>query len=947
MRRCVGGGERALGRIREVIEDCGFECVCVRDVAAVAERRVGSLVVQGMTCTACVGAITKQVRALEGVESVALSLLTEACDVVFDPSKVNLCTVQGTIEDCGFDATVRSERDQETGEGNAIKRVTLVLFGADERAGPPITQSDFEALGLTVTDFSVERNSVTIAYDQDETGIRDIVTAIKGRLGLDVIVESSLNNSTQVQLLSKTSEISFWKMNCWKTCLVAVLSMTLYMWVPMVSPSLVKRGTIPYNEVSFLPGVYYRDVIGFLLASYVQFVVGRFFYVSAWNAFKHGAGTMDTLICISTTCAYTFSIVSIVHNVIDKESRATLPNVVFDTSIMLLAFISLGKFLENRAKSRTSTALSRLLQLSPPVCLLVQDYGTPTERSVEINNDYLHLGDILEVKPGMKVPTDGVIIQGETDVDESLMTGEQRLIHKKLEDPVIGGTVNGPGHVYIKVTSVGEDTKLWQIIQTMKQAQMTKAPIQSFADYIASIFVPLILSLATVTFVFWIVASRYLTSWTVFQHDRVYTCLRIATSVVVVACPCALGLATPTAIMVGTGVGAENGVLVKHADIIERLGDNHNKDNTLFLFDKTGTLTTGDMVVENFVQADSTEVEYTTLLEMIRTVEAKSEHPIAKTIVKFCSLENQSGDLEKITVANCSIFVGQGIAAECVVSTENGSIDYKIVVGGISLMKQMQVVGMEKFENNTQGFTVTYVSVNGCVVGKFEISDQVRDDAFDTIRYLNQSGFQTYMVTGDNHSAALKTALQLDLRCQNVYSEVTPSEKCALVEQLQSSGENKVVFIGDGINDSPALVQSDLGISISTGTDIAMEAADVVILSENGSNLRKLVYAVDICAKTYKRIKLNLFWTLCYNLFMVPIAMGVLLPWGISLPPMVAGLSMALSSVSVVISSLQLKYWEPPRFDDEEKVSGQFWKKLFRRFSEATNDDDEHEMRLL
>lgn len=954
------GEESISDTIRDTIENCGFDCSVVSDTDITPNDidfdsdLNGSIVtcvitVKGMTCAACVNSIVGQLKQLDGIINVELSLLTEECLTTYDSSKLIIDNIIETIEDCGFDATLVS-----SGFINNQTKISKTNFIISNRNmvtdSKDLIKQKFDSLisrDIVTVNYSFNEenpfgDSMEIEYNQLNIGIRDLVKLVKQKIGYEIVTYSNYDKSTQLDLLSKKNEIDFWKSRCFKSCSIAIIVLLLYMGIPMLAKNMIEKKSFPYNQVGSIKGLYYRDIIGFLLATYVIVRIGSYFYKSCWKSLKHGTGTMDTLISISTLSAYIFSICSIIYNIIDQNDF--LPNVVFDTSVMLIAFISLGKFLENRAKSQTSSALSKLILLSPNTCTLIETkYPTDSlddKPKTEISTDYLQLNDIIEVQPGMKVPIDGIIIQGETEIDESLMTGESNLIHKNVKSNVIGGTINGPGHFYFKVTSVGSDTKLSKIISTIKTAQLSKTPIQKYADKLCSIFVPIIVTLAIATFFTWYALSRLDTfsamdTFAKSKENNIFICVGIATSVIIVACPCALGLATPTAIMVGTGVGAQNGVLIKDGEAIEKC-----RDIKGFIFDKTGTLTTGKMSVKNFSKYEnnlnhldglnSCEIWY-----LIKICELKSEHPIARAIVNYSETQlEQEGNLEdmkvKLEVLNCNIILGQGI--ECIFKNIRNDNIYKVCIGsGTKLFTNDTIRGQinildNEFLSVNEGCSISYVAINDVLIGRFEMIDTLKSDSFETIQYLKSNNYKIFIVTGDNHSAAMKIGMALEIDPANVYSEVSPNGKCDLVKYLQKQFDGTMAFVGDGINDSPALTVSDLGIAISTGTEIAIDAANLVILGDSeettnefeqkNTSLKRLIYALDISQKTYQRIRLNLFWALSYNTFMVPIAMGILVPWGITLPPMLAGLAMALSSVSVVLSSLRLKKWIPPDIED-------------------------------
>lgn len=925
-----------------------------------APKRIVVFTVKGMTCSACVNGIIKQVGSIDGVDDVKVSLMTETCHIVYNPILSNVNELQETIEDCGFDVLLISDSEYHVMDQKGTKLVSgkLKLSLPSSYSSIRLSKESFDFLNISVENIQmISQNEYILSfkYDPYQTGMRDIIFKINQELDLDSVVNTAEELSNNFSQLTKRAEIIFWKTNCCKSCIAAMVSMALYMGVPMFIPSIVESKVFPYKEVPIVKGFFYRDLIGLVLATYVQYVIGSYFYISTWNSLKNNHSTMDTLICLSTSVAYIVSLVSIIHSMIIKNST-NLPNVIFDTSIMLFTFISLGKMLENRAKSRTTTALTKLLQLYPSSCLLVDHYGTTDQSVTQISKDLLQINDIVEVKAGMKIPSDGVVISGMTQIDESLMTGESSLIKKSMDDEVIGGTINGSGHIFIRITSIGEHTKLSQIINIMKRAQMTKAPIETVADFVASIFVPILLTMALLSFIFWIIISKYLTNWDYFSHDRIYSCIKLATSVIVVACPCAIGLATPTAIMIGTGIGAENGILIKSAEVIELLGHNTKHEDTVFVFDKTGTLTIGKLFVKNFVVDSESEIDIDNLLRIIIDLELNTEHPITRPIIEYCrkQIDSKELDLKRYEITKYKNMIGLGISA--LIKDNSNGTKMGLSIGGTGLMRQLKVSNLGSYElKNEHGYTIAFVCVNNRIICHFELLDMIKEDAADTIYWLKMNNYPVYMITGDNHSCALSVALQTNIDCKNVFSSILPSEKCDIVEQLQENGTKKVVFIGDGINDSPALVKSDLGISLSTSTEVAIEAADIVILSNDsqaGSDkylLRKLIYAIDICDKTFKRVKLNLFWALFYNMFMIPVAMGVLLPWGIYLHPMVAGLAMILSSISVVLSSLQLKFWKAPYVEIQSVKNRSLpifsWFQNIRdrynnRYSSITNNED-------
>lgn len=879
----------SLIQIKETLEDCGFG---VNIIEKNPQISCVLFSVHGMTCGSCVSSLTECLYKNAGVIKVNASLMTEECYVEYDQEVNSLEGLKSSIEDCGFDAIVITTEFNP--KAVVEKILTLSIIGV-------ICKICFQSIekrlllhsSVISVSSGIDMNEIIVRYDSSKIGIREIFLDIED-MGYEAIITNTRDKNVQIELLTKVYEIKFWKSMCYKSAFVSIIIVLIYSLFPMVFSNF--KNFFLYKE-TFIRGLYYRDVFGLVLASYIQFYLGSFFYKASYNALKHYSGTMDTLVCISTSLAFIFSLYSIFKSIIHHNNQ--MPDIIFDTSGMLITFISIGKLLENKAKSRTSTVLSHLISLTPSKCTIRESDNQFRELPIEL----LQVGDIVEVKPGMKIPTDGIIIQGETEIDESLITGESLFVHKKPKSQVIGGSINGPGHILFEATSVGYDTKLSNIIEIVKQAQLKKAPIQRYADLFALRFVPFILILSFITFVIWITlcnVSVNLPSLFNNPNGQFYVCLKISISVVVVACPCALGLAAPTAIMVGTGLGAQNGVLIKGGDILEKC----NYLNTI-LFDKTGTLTMGCMSVKSFHPLSIKPIDKT-VWKLIKAVENITDHPVAKAITDYCNsmIDDDKID-ESITVINETVVIGKGVICEFNFS---GQL-YTVKVGSRYLMEQ-------EIDDDTTGATISYVCINDEIIGKFEICDVVKKDANDVVTYLLSNGYEVYMVTGDTHSCAVNVAKQVGINPENIYSELTPEEKQDIVIQLKRNGLSTVAFVGDGINDSPALATSDLGIAISTGADIAIEAADIVILSDKDQgtpSITGLVYALDISKKTFKRVKWNFFWAVSYNTFMIPIAMGILLPWGITLPPVAAGISMSLSSVTVVVSSLILNYWTPPK----------------------------------
>lgn len=631
---------------------------------------------------------------------------------------------------------------------------------------------------------------------------------------------------------------------------------------------------------------------------------------------------------------------------------------------MLITFVSLGRYLENLAKGKTSAALSKLISLCPPSATLYLDPPHCTQER-QLPTELIEVGDILKIVPGDKIPADGTVVSGESSIDESMVTGEAMPVSKSVGDQVIGGTVNGFGTFNMLVSRAGSDTALSQIVKLVEEAQTSKAPIQAFADTVAGYFVPTVLALGLLTFVGWMVISHtslinyipplrrlFITSATQDGNGggKFMTCLKLCISVIVVACPCALGLSTPTAVMVGTGIGAQNGILIKGAGPLEAA-------NTIdkIILDKTGTLTTAQLEVVRIRWAPhlngsghENEKAKKQVLMALTATESKSEHPLAKAVAKF-GFKSLGWLAVPSTVQVTGFESLTGAGVRCAVSLPSGAGEdthelavgnYKFISGGQGTpemanetpesnpsklldpsMKKMEV------EHEDQGHTCIFVEFDGQLACMIALADLLKPEALQAVEAFRKMGMSVIMVTGDHRRTALAIASQVGIPPQDVYASVSPEGKRLIVEQMKEEHMDassararqphskakrpcRVAMVGDGINDSPALASADLGIAMCSGTDIAMEAADIILMK---SNLLDVVSAIDLSRRVFRQIRLNFLWASVYNLIGIPLAMGFFLPWGIHLHPMMAGAAMAFSSVSVVCSSLTLRFWTKPK----------------------------------
>ncbi|MFH1520320.1 MAG: heavy metal translocating P-type ATPase [Candidatus Micrarchaeota archaeon] len=609
----------------------------------------------------------------------------------------------------------------------------------------------------------------------------------------------------------------------------------------------------------FLMDFPYRVLVLFLLSTPVQFIIGRGFYLGAWSAFRNKTASMDTLIAVGTSAAYFYSVTALFGFVEEQY---------FETSAVLITLVILGKYLEAIAKGRTSDAIRKLMGLSPKIAIVIRK-----KKEIEIPIAEVIVGDIVVVKPGERIPVDGTIVEGRSAVDESMITGESIPVEKNIKSKVIGGSINKHGSFRFKAEKVGQDTVLSQIVKLVEDAQGSKATIQRFADAISAVFVPVVILIAVLSFAIW-----YFVLGQTFSFALV-----IAVSVLVIACPCALGLATPTAIMVGTGIGAQKGILIKNAEALETM----HKINAM-VFDKTGTITEGKPKVTDLLIIGN--MKKTEILSTAWAVENNSEHPLADAITEYA--KTNGAKLHKIT--HFRAIPGHGV---------EGKLGKVIIYLGKPEGNETEKIQQIVVKLQSEGKTVMLLRANKKIIAIFGVADTLRQTSVEAIKELKKLGIEPWLITGDNKRTA--EAIAKTAGIEKIFAEVLPQQKAEYVKRLQSEGK-KVVMVGDGINDAPALAQADIGIAIGSGTDVAMETGSVVLMR---SDPMDAVRAIRLGRATINKIKQNMFWALFYNILGIPIAAGLLYPtYGILLSPMIAGGAMALSSVSVVASALTLKW---------------------------------------
>ncbi|KAA8549731.1 hypothetical protein F0562_001251 [Nyssa sinensis] len=871
--------------IKETVEVSGFQV----DEFPEQDIAVCRLRIKGMACTSCSESVERALSMIDGVKKAVVGLALEEAKVHFDPNITNTDHIIEAIEDTGFGADLISS-------GSDVNKVHLKLEGVNSAQDLTVIQSSLKSVeGVNHVEVDSVGHKVTVSYDPDVTGPRSLIQCIQEAGRGPNFYHASFYIPPRRRETEKQHEIQMYKNQFLWSCLFSVPIFIFSMVLPMLPPY---GNWLDYKIHNMLTiGILLR----WILCTPVQFIIGRRFYAGSYHALRRRSANMDVLVALGTNAAYFYS----VYIAIKALTSDTFEGQdFFETSAMLISFILLGKYLEVVAKGKTSDALAKLTELAPDTAyLLTLDVDGNVISEMEISTQLIQRNDIIKIVPGAKVPVDGLVIYGQSHVNESMITGEARPITKRPGDKVIGGTVNENGRILVKATHVGSETALSQIVQLVEAAQLSRAPVQKLADQISKFFVPTVVIAAFLTWLGWFIpgaAGVYPNRWIPKAMDSFELALQFGISVLVVACPCALGLATPTAVMVATGKGASQGVLIKGGNALEKA----HKVKTV-VFDKTGTLTSGKPAVVGAVLFSKFSMEE--FCDMVIAAEANSEHPIAKAVVghakKLC--QTHRSQTEQFTEAkDFEVHPGAGVS---------GKVGEKLVlVGNKRLMWDCNIpVGpeVEKYISETEQLvrTCVLVAIDGRVAGAFAVTDPVKPEAARVISFLHSMGISSIMVTGDNWATA--TAIAKEIGIQKVFAETDPLGKARKIKDLQTKG-TAVAMVGDGINDSPALVAADVGMAIGAGTNVAIEAADIVLMK---SNLEDVITAIDLSRKTMSRIRLNYVWALSYNVLGMPIAAGVLFPFtGIRLPPWLAGACMAASSISVVCSSLLLQSYKKP-----------------------------------
>jgi P-type Cu+ transporter len=809
--------------------------------------------IQGMSCAACVRRVEQGLSGLEGVSSASVNFATERASVEYDPDAVTPDILKAKVKELGYDVV-----DTQTSQAEKLHKTTVSIGGMSCAACVRRVEIALKALpGVKDASVNLATGRGTLIHAADTLNVSELKKTI---------------DDAGYQFLGLFGETETDPMEAARARDLADLKLKLV--VGIVASILIHVGSAPHF-FPFLQSIPRNLRLLALLAmtTPVVFWVGSRFFMGAYKAALQRTTDMNTLVAVGALSAYLYSVLVTFFPEFFQSAGIT-PHVYYDGAAMIITLILLGRFLEARAKGKTSAAIKRLMGLKPKTARVIKD-----GQEVDIPIELVTTGDVILVRPGEKIPTDGMVLSGVSAVDESMLTGESIPVGKEVGDEVFGATINKTGSFTFRATKVGAETALAQIIRLVEEAQGSKAPIQRVADRVASIFVPVVFCIAILTFVIW----YFFPAQPIFSRA-----LLNFVSVLIIACPCAMGLATPTAVMVGTGLGAEKGILIKGGESLEKA-----YKLTTVVFDKTGTLTRGEPAVTEIVPADGVPPEE--LLRVALSIEAVSEHPLAQAIVE----KGREQGLEALPLDNFEALSGLGVKAFV-----GGK---KVLLGNLRLMEQnemhMNGLDVQAAKLREQGRTSVFVAQEGQVKGLIGLSDTPRESARETVEALKSMGLKVMMITGDNSktAGAVSQAVGID----EVLAEVLPGDKAAEITRLQKEGQ-VVAMVGDGINDAPALTAADIGIALGAGTDVAMEAGDITLIQ---NDLRLVPAAIKLSFQTMRVIKQNLFWAFFYNSLGIPIAAGVLYPFfGILLNPVFAAAAMAFSSVSVVSNSLRLRW---------------------------------------
>lgn len=834
--------------------------------------------ITNLTCEACIKLSETALKSLPGVADAKVNLKTGDTfvksnrELGWEEIKNSLTEVGKTAQAENMNQFAKivsnnsaSSLSSKSSEKNNDGNVNLSLAGMHCASCALLIERGLKQVpGVKQANVNFAAEKARVIFDTNQANVENLIKAVKDA-GYSAEISSS---DPEVDRKKKVQEIKSLQKKFWFSFAFSL---------PMLYFML-------FDFFSFLPGrtiMPYIGTISLIITIPVQFVVGAGFYKGFWSGLKMKMFNMDSLIAIGTSTAFFYSLWQFINYIVINKSiiglsGGKIPELYFETAAFLITFVVLGKWLEARAKGGTSEAIKKLMGLQPKTARVIR---AGIEKDISL--DEVVVGDIVVVRPGEKIPVDGELVRGSSSIDESMLTGESIPVEKNVGDKVVGATINKHGSFEFKVTKIGQETALSQIIKLIEDAQGSKAPIQNLADSISGWFVPAVLMVAALTFVVWFF----------FLGAGLTFSLMAFTSVIVIACPCALGLATPTAIMVGTGKGAEHGVLIKGGEPLEAACK-----IKAIVFDKTGTLTLGAPEVTDIVSIGNYDEDE--VIALSAGLEKTSEHPLAEAIIKYA--QEEAVMFESAT--NFKAIPGHGV--EGVIKNK------KYYFGNRKLMTDIVKIGSENVERKLRkleeaGKTAMILANETEVMGLIAVADTIKDSSVEAVQQLQKRGLQVYMITGDNQRTAEAIAKQAGIK--NVLAEVLPQDKANEIKKLQDQGL-KVAMVGDGINDAPALAQADVGIAMGSGTDVAMETGGIVIIK---NDLRDVLTAIDLSKQTMGKIKQNMFFALLYNVIGIPIAARIFVSFGLVLKPELAGLAMAFSSISVVSNSLLLKKFKP------------------------------------
>ena len=815
-----------------------------------------TIAVKGLNCASCAQTVEKTVQKMAGVNTAAVNFATEKLTVTFDTKEVSLAEIAKAVHDAGYELDLPEE--------GATTEAQFILKGMScASCAQRIEEATNDLAGVARASVNFNQETMLVTYHPAEVTTRDIEAVVK-EAGYEADVKTAQARAQQETDKAKDEQALWYRFVGSAICAVPLFYIAMADMFHLPLPAFLD----PMGAPVAFAGVQLLLVLPILW-------LNRSFFTKGFKTLFNGHPNMDSLVALGTSAAFLYSAVNTVRIFQGQPEQAM--NLYYESAGIVLTLITLGRYFENRSKGKTSQAIKALMDLAPETARLM-DQGE--EKEIPVAD--VQVGDTLVVRPGEKIPVDGQVIQGESAVDESMLTGESMPVKKAPGDEVTGASLNTTGHLTFEATRVGEDSTLAQIVQMVEEAQGEKAPIARIADRVSAIFVPTVIALALLAGL----------AWWIFSQENFAFALMITVSVLVIACPCALGLATPTAIMVGTGKGAEHGILIKSGPALEQTG---HLDTVVF--DKTGTITAGQPKVTDIVTLKKQTAD--DLLQIAASAEQGSEHPLAQALLDAA----EDKELTLSELKHFEALTGRGLKADLAGKT--------VYIGNASLLEELKLAKDEAGIGERlakAGKTIMYIVQDEELLGVIAVADTSKESSPEAIARLEQLGLKTVMLTGDNEATAQAIAREVGI--SEVISDVLPEDKAEAISRLQAEGK-KVAMVGDGINDAPALAQADVGLAIGNGTDVAIESADVVLMQ---NTLTAVPTAIELSRATIKNIKENLFWAFAYNVLGIPIAMGLLhLFGGPLLNPMVAGLAMSLSSVSVLLNALRLRTFKPTK----------------------------------